>query len=280
MLQELLAQNPGLEVTPQILLGFIAEKTKSTTPPQDEERGREEHRRDVHYGHSRSLSSDSDGTSYHPGNQSRPPSRGPMTPSFKSPLDSERRQRSTPLSTAPPSSWTKRPTPAGRRKSDAGSRSDGEVRYMCFLHAQNTLLNHTRMEHLHGAAALPDDVHLQTPLRRHRHPKNCHFLPALQVITPDQCPAPILVTRIAVEVEASAAPTLSTWAILPQKIPSSLAQCHAMDSTTWTLLSLMRFQHYPCPAQKMILTKKSSTQIWCTIVRQQVRQFLWKSMSA
>ena len=134
MLQELLTQNPGLEVTPQILLGFIAEKTKSNTPANDEERGREEHRRDAGYGHSRSLSSDSDGTSYYPGNQSRPPSRGPMTPSTKSPLDSERRQRSTPLSAAP-SSWTKRPTPAGRRKSDAGSRSDGEVSCNVSIHA-------------------------------------------------------------------------------------------------------------------------------------------------
>ena len=134
MLQELLAQNPGLEVTPQILLGFIAEKTKSTSPTHDEERGREERRG---YEHSRSLSSDSDGISLYPGNQSRPPSRGPLTPT-KSPLDSERRQRSTPLSTVPPSSWTKRPTPFGRRKSDAGSRSDGEVcclLYACLKHA-------------------------------------------------------------------------------------------------------------------------------------------------
>jgi hypothetical protein len=164
MLQELLAQNPGLEVTPQILLGFIAEKTKSTTPAHDEERGREDRRSDAGYGHSRSLSSDSDGTSYHPGNRSRPSSRGPMTPSTKSPLDSERRQRSTPLTTVPPSSWTKRPTPAGRRKSDAGSRSDGEVCYMCSLHAQNTLSNRrSRMEHLRGTAALPDDAHPHTP---------------------------------------------------------------------------------------------------------------------
>ena len=137
MLQQLLAQNPGLEVTPQILLGFIAEKTKSApTLEEDEQRGREEHRRETNYGHARSYSSDSDGASYHAGNHSRPPSREPMTPSIKSPLDSERRQRSTPLSTAPPSSWSKRPTPAGRRKSDAGSRSDGEVRqsFTCVQH--------------------------------------------------------------------------------------------------------------------------------------------------
>ena len=134
MLQQLLAQNPGLEVTPQILLGFIAEKTKSApTFEEDEQRGREEHRRETNHGHARSYSSDSDGASYH----SRPSSREPVTPSIKSPLDSERRQRSTPLSTAPPSSWSKRPTPAGRRKSDAGSRSDGEVRHMCFPYVQH-----------------------------------------------------------------------------------------------------------------------------------------------
>ncbi|KAF9533935.1 hypothetical protein CPB83DRAFT_416318 [Crepidotus variabilis] len=142
MLQSLLAQNPGLEVTPQILLGFIAEKTKHSTPPrspgpndmfgndagdeydfEEDNRGRDDDRSGGGYGHSRSLSSDSDGTSYYPG--SRPPSRGPMTPA-KSPLDSERRQRSQPLVAAPPSSWSKRPTPAGRRKSDAGRGSDSE----------------------------------------------------------------------------------------------------------------------------------------------------------
>jgi len=135
MLQELLAQNSGLEVTPQILLGFIAEKTKSTPLEDTEERGREEHHRlgGGGFGHSRSLSSDSDGGSYYPGSLSRPPSRGPMS-SVKSPLDSERRQRSTPLTNAPPSSWAKRPTPAGRRKSDAGSRSDGEVMFHCVRH--------------------------------------------------------------------------------------------------------------------------------------------------
>lgn len=149
MLQELLAQNPGLEVTPQILLGFIAEKTKSTPLDDADERGREEHRPDGVFGHSRSLSSDSDGASYYPGNRSRPPSRGPMS-SLKSPLDSERRQRSTPLSTAP-SSWSKRPVRAGRRKSDAGS--EGEVR----LHMSNThrsrFLNHYILERNNGCMA-------------------------------------------------------------------------------------------------------------------------------
>ncbi len=145
MLQELLAQNPGLEVTPQILLGFIAEKTKSTPLEDTEERGREEHRLDGGFGHSRSLSSDSDGASYYPGSHSRPPSRGPMS-SVKSPLDSERRQRSTPLANAPPSSWAKRPTPAGRRKSDAGSRSDGEVMFHVFDIRKSRFLNDHNIE--------------------------------------------------------------------------------------------------------------------------------------
>ncbi|KAJ3507753.1 hypothetical protein NLJ89_g6129 [Agrocybe chaxingu] len=119
MLQNLIAANPGLEVTPAILLQFIAEKTKAATPPHtplhDESEG---------YGHTRTDSNES--MEFYRKPPSRPPSRGPTTPgpSIKSPLDSERRQRSTPL--AAPSSWAKRPTPAGRRKSDAGSRSDNE----------------------------------------------------------------------------------------------------------------------------------------------------------
>ncbi|KAF8072232.1 hypothetical protein FPV67DRAFT_1560862 [Lyophyllum atratum] len=130
MLKHLLSQNPGLEVTPTILLGFIAEKTKHSPPrsPNTEDdndfsgRGRSDDRDDDYY---RSSSSDSNGTS---GLRSRRSSRGPpQTPtSVKSPFDAERRQRSTPLSNAAPSSWAKRPAPAHRRKSDAGSRSDSE----------------------------------------------------------------------------------------------------------------------------------------------------------
>ena len=124
MLQKLLLANPGLEVTPQILLQFIAEKTKSS-PPRSPGYEEEDDEYDG-FRHKRTTSNDSDGTSYQPGSHSRPPSRGPMTPGAKSPLDSERRQRSTPLVANPPSSWSKRPTPHNRRKSDAGSRSDNE----------------------------------------------------------------------------------------------------------------------------------------------------------
>lgn len=134
MLQALLDSNPGLEVTPPMLLQFIAQKTK-VSPPRSPTDGRSsEEERSGGRGHSKSLSNESNGSAYRQGSHSRPPSRGPMTPSVKSPLDSERRQRSTPLHTAPPSTWGKRPLPAGRRKSDAGSRSDSEV---CFIYSQH-----------------------------------------------------------------------------------------------------------------------------------------------
>jgi hypothetical protein len=122
MFEALLKNNPGLEVTPQIILNFIEEKTKiqprSPANSDDDAPARK--------GHSRSSSNESNGAVFHPDSTSRPPSRGPQTPAqIKSPLDSQRRQRSTPL--AAPSSWsTKRPIPS-RRKSDAGSRSDSDV---------------------------------------------------------------------------------------------------------------------------------------------------------
>jgi hypothetical protein len=141
MLKELIASNPGMQVTPQVAIAFIAEKTKHSppqSPPMDEEelpRGREEER-DYDDSHSRSSSSDSVGTHR---NHSRPPSRGaPQTPkSASSPFDTSRRQRSTPLGgVAAPSSWAKRP-PHHRRKSDAGSRSDSEVRHFCLHFSSN-----------------------------------------------------------------------------------------------------------------------------------------------
>lgn len=130
MLKALIASNPGMQVTPQVAIAFIAEKTKHSppqSPPMDEEelpRGREEERDSD--SHSRSSSSDSIGTHR---NNSRPPSRNgaPQTPrSAASPFDTSRRQRSTPLGVSAPSSWAKRP-PHHRRKSDAGSRSDSDV---------------------------------------------------------------------------------------------------------------------------------------------------------
>ncbi|KAG6901448.1 hypothetical protein C0995_011782 [Termitomyces sp. Mi166 len=124
LFQNFLKQNPGLQCTPAILVQYIAQKTRHTPPrspastDDDNERGRSSDRDE---GHLRSSSSDSNGTSWS--------SIGaPQTPlSARSPFDNERRQRSTPLTSHAPSSWsTKRPTPAHRRKSDAGSKSDSE----------------------------------------------------------------------------------------------------------------------------------------------------------
>ena len=121
MFEALLKNNPGLEVTPQIILNFIEEKTK--IHPRSP--GNSDDDMAAHKGHSRSSSIESNDV-FHLDSNIRPPSRGPQTPApIKSPLDSQRRQRSTPL--AAPSSWsTKRPIPS-RRKSDAGSRSDSDV---------------------------------------------------------------------------------------------------------------------------------------------------------
>ncbi|OBZ66290.1 hypothetical protein A0H81_13780 [Grifola frondosa] len=130
-LTQLIESNPGLAVTPQVLLQFIAMRTtfsphdspQDSPPPEDVDmydRGRTEDRE--YEGHSRSSSRDSVGTYY------RSSSRGPPVPP-KTPFDSSRRQRSTPLANnSAPSSWTRRPPPS-RRKSDAGqnrSSSDSE----------------------------------------------------------------------------------------------------------------------------------------------------------
>lgn len=133
LLNDLLRSNPGLEVTPAILVRFIAEKTKQSPPrsPQTDDqadlpgRGRTGDREIDHH---RSSSNESNGDSTLYSSGSRRSSTGPPeTPSSgKSVFDTERRQRSTPLSTNAPSSWNKRPAPAHRRKSDAGSRSDSE----------------------------------------------------------------------------------------------------------------------------------------------------------
>ncbi|KAF5359695.1 hypothetical protein D9756_003571 [Leucocoprinus leucothites] len=141
MLKALLENNPGLEVTPSILLQFIAEKTRNSPSPspdhQDDSqqrqlspeadspsRGRDQERQYSGDSYHRSSSNESNSASYYSG--SRPPSRGPLG---RSPFDMERRQRTTPLNAAP-SSWSsaKRPAPASRRRSIDGStgRPDSE----------------------------------------------------------------------------------------------------------------------------------------------------------
>ncbi|KAH9902726.1 hypothetical protein C8Q73DRAFT_785370 [Cubamyces lactineus] len=123
-LTTLIASNPGLQVTPQVLLQFIALQTtlspghspEGSPPPNMNafaDRGRSEER-DYDDIHSRSSSRDSVGTYY------RPSSRGPPKTPQESPFESSRRQRTTPLNTnAAPSSWARR-RPPSRRKSDAG----------------------------------------------------------------------------------------------------------------------------------------------------------------
>ncbi|OAX32911.1 hypothetical protein K503DRAFT_869881 [Rhizopogon vinicolor AM-OR11-026] len=134
-LKELLANNPGLAVTPQILLQFIAEKTKHSPresphgSPVEEDVTLTDDRRRNSLSRSRSSSRGSGGTSRV---YSRPPSVPPQTPTAAtgSAFDTSRRQRTTPLDVQPPSSWSKRPAPASRRKSvDGGSNcalSDSE----------------------------------------------------------------------------------------------------------------------------------------------------------
>lgn len=130
MLKMLLTSNPGLEVTPATLLAFIAEKTKHSpkeSPEALEEdlpsRGRANERDEG----DRSSRSSSRGTG---GTASRPPSVPPKTPTSASKFDTTKRQRNSVL--APPSTWTKRPAPASRRKSIDGALSDGEVCYLPF----------------------------------------------------------------------------------------------------------------------------------------------------
>ena len=142
---QIVDENPGLEVTPDIILQLVAMRTSSGQQSNSEEhspvadewnRGRADER-DSNGQHSRSSST---GTYYHPTPSSRPPSRPPSrgvggtprTPGSKdSPFDAQKRQRSAPLVPIAPSSWTRRPPAPGRRKSDASNHgrpmSDTEV---------------------------------------------------------------------------------------------------------------------------------------------------------
>ena len=148
-LTTLIATNPGLQVTPQVLLQFIAMQTTmnqpqhsspdNSPPPgaddaEEERRGRQEERDDDDGMNSRSSSRDSTATYHH-----RSSSRGPVTPR-DSVFDTGKRQRTTPLTkktATAPSSWARRPPPS-RRKSDGGhsrALSDSEVRVHLSLRA-------------------------------------------------------------------------------------------------------------------------------------------------
>lgn len=144
----LIAADPSLAVTPELVLSLIATRTKqnqernadSEGDDNSVDRGRGSDRdNDAIQTHSRSSSSSS--TAGTPVHGSRPPSRGlPQTPTSaksQSVFDTSRRQRALPLSNNvnAPSSWTKtRPGPGRRRNSDAGSRSDSEVISFSSLH--------------------------------------------------------------------------------------------------------------------------------------------------
>jgi hypothetical protein len=148
-LKDILASSPGIEVTPQILLQVVAERTRhsprdspNNSPLEEDvtlpdDRGRNPFSRST-TSHSRSSSKSSVGTSRV---SSRPPSVPPKTPNtgISSAFDTSRRQRTTPLDAQPPSSWSKRPAPASRRKSiDGGSQhalSDSEVRNFSYVYS-------------------------------------------------------------------------------------------------------------------------------------------------
>jgi hypothetical protein len=125
MLKGLLVANLGLEITPQILLQFIAETTKHIPRESSQVSSNEDEMEPLFRGRvpnhdgsqedqaSRSSSDESAGYARTP---SRPPSRA-FSSSTKpsSSFDASRRQRSTPLGNNAPSSWTKL-KPAHRRK--------------------------------------------------------------------------------------------------------------------------------------------------------------------
>ena len=160
MLRTLLATNQGIEVTPQVLLQFIAERTRHSpreSPGKDtnacapqpslldssqnlpvaedddvtlhSNRGQALFAGGTPSSHSSSRSSGD--TSYLPS----PPPRvlAPKTPINAPPsvFDTTQRKRMTPLSGTAPSSWARRAAPASRRESvDGGSNralSDTEV---------------------------------------------------------------------------------------------------------------------------------------------------------
>ncbi|KAI0034754.1 hypothetical protein K488DRAFT_44761 [Vararia minispora EC-137] len=113
---DLLDQQPDLQATPDLLLGFVAMRTSQSpeTMSGDGARGRGDERTAGRQ--SRSSSANSNGT-YYAGSRppSRPPSRGSAVP--PSPFDAQKRQRNAPLGSTAPSSWAKRPVAPARRKS-------------------------------------------------------------------------------------------------------------------------------------------------------------------
>lgn len=134
-LGELVRDNPGLEVTPSILLGFLAALTaknkEAMSAAADGDSSMIEVEKEL-------LDDESISTSGRP--PSRSSSKEPRTPGIfpprsaavpDSPFNSGRRQRTAPLQHAAPTSWRAGKAMHGRRRSDAGSygrsMSDNEV---------------------------------------------------------------------------------------------------------------------------------------------------------
>lgn len=153
MLRTFTETNGSLLVTPAALVSLIAGLTKSSPSdsPQNSALELSDERDalegpDAHYSGHESYS--------------RPSSRGPPQTPKNSVFDTHRRQRSTPLGSAAPSSWASRPAPPSRRKSDAGNRSDSDVSLFSIdkfpSHRSNSL---ARMV---GPCLERDHEHLQT----------------------------------------------------------------------------------------------------------------------
>lgn len=148
-LVEFTGDSPRL-FTPEDLLLFMARHAAGAQVEQaeaEEQARMSEPTEYEFYNRSRSGSPETIGASvYRPPSRpssrppSRPPSRGPpvppKTPLRDSPFDNTRRQRTTPLPNAAPSSWTRRPPPQ-RRRSDAGMQgrdmSDSDVSQSAYM---------------------------------------------------------------------------------------------------------------------------------------------------
>ena len=204
LLKMLLASNPGLEVTPQTLIAFIAEKTKHS--PRDSPNGSPQKDDDVDLperGRTRDGDSDEDERRSRSSSRnsrrttSRPPSVPPKTPT-NSVFDTGKRQRSTPLGGNAPSSWSKRPAPASRRKSIDGGHplSDSEVtnipsNSLCTINLN--VVTYSPQLQVHLAVPRADDEPLQ--IQQVQIPSRLQHLSVHQYFQAAHSLAPILVTN-------------------------------------------------------------------------------------
>ena len=130
-LNDFVDSNPGLEITPNILLNFLHVLTQISAsanssavvnneePIELEDEGREDDWADNSGPSSRSSSRG-------PAPLPAPPPKTPNSARFpESPFDSSRRKRTAPLQHAAPSSWNSKRVPSTRRRSDAGNYGHG-----------------------------------------------------------------------------------------------------------------------------------------------------------